>query len=211
MANESIHGIPAKRLIYDVKAQQFILARKKVPNKKLFFPSMPGEWLLKAANLPGKALAVACVIQLEAAFKKRSTLDDDTFREMERHYSVLGPLRRLFSHILHMKVVSLPVGQDSCNRYLSSVFSTMTGRTMPSPARHIWGQPAWIRGLIRPPPGYVLILLDWKGQEYAILAGRSGDQRMIDDYCFRRPVYSLCDRCGACPSGGHKGHSQEIA
>jgi len=131
-------------------------------------------------------------------------LDDNTFREMERRYPRLGPLRRLFSHILDMKVVSLPVGQDFRNRCLSSVFSTMTGRTMPSPALHIWGQPAWIRGLIRPPEGYVLVVLDWKGQEYAILAGRSEDQRMIHDYLTGDPYLAFAIAAGLAPPDATK-------
>ena len=127
-------------------------------------------------------------------------LDDDTFREMERRYPQLGSLRRLFSHILEMKVTSLPVGVDDRNRCLSSVFATVTGRTMPSSAKHIWGQTRWIRGLIRPPEGYGLAVLDWKAQEYAITAALSGDSRMIDDYQKEDPYWAFAvaaHLCGA--------------
>ena len=133
-------------------------------------------------------------------------LDDDSFREMERYYPILKPLRRLFSHILDMKMMNLPVGADDRNRCLSSVFSTATGRTMPSPAKHIWGQPRWIRGLIRPPEGCGIAILDWKAQEYAITGSRSQDGRLIEDYRTGEPYMAFAINAGLAPAGATKAH-----
>jgi hypothetical protein len=133
-------------------------------------------------------------------------LDDDTFREMERHYPSLKPLRRLFSHILDMKVVTLPVGTGDRNRCLSSVFSTATGRTMPSPAKHIWGLPRWTRGLLRPPEGYGIAILDWKAQEYAITGARSGDARLIADYVSGEPYMAFGINAGLATSESTSEH-----
>jgi hypothetical protein len=106
-------------------------------------------------------------------------LDDKTLRAMERVYPVIGPLRQTYSHILDLKVGSLPIGDDDRNRFLQSPFATATGRTMPKASKNIWAQPRWIRGLVRPPEGYGIAVLDWKAQEYCIAAGESGDERMI--------------------------------
>jgi hypothetical protein len=63
------------RYYWNAKTSSFTVVRPEVAEpRKLFFPPMDGEWLLKAATLPGKALAVACVIQLEAAFARKRTI-----------------------------------------------------------------------------------------------------------------------------------------
>jgi hypothetical protein len=106
-------------------------------------------------------------------------LDDKTFRGMARAFPVLRPFREIYSHILDLRLSALPIGRDDRNRFLQSPFSTATGRTMPKVAVNLWAQPAWIRPLVRPPKGYGLAVLDWKGQEYCIAAAESGDERMI--------------------------------
>lgn len=110
-------------------------------------------------------------------------LDDKTFEVMEEicrnSDTDIGPLRRIYSHILDLKMSSLPVGHDDRSRFLQSPFSTATGRTMPAAAKNIWAQARWIRPLIRPPEGYGLAVLDWKAQEYCITACESGDERMV--------------------------------
>ena len=106
-------------------------------------------------------------------------LDDQTFRAMARAYPVLRPFRETYSHILDLRMSSLPVGKDDRNRFLQSPFATATGRTMPKAAKNIWAQSRWIRGLVRPPKGFGIAVLDWKSQEYCIAAAESGDERMI--------------------------------
>jgi hypothetical protein len=106
-------------------------------------------------------------------------LDDQTFRAMARVYPILRPLRQTYSHILDLRMSSLPVGSDDRNRFLQSPFATATGRTMPSAAKNIWAQSRWVRGLVRPPKGFGIAVLDWKSQEYCIAAAASGDERMI--------------------------------
>jgi hypothetical protein len=129
-------------------------------------------------------------------------LDDQTFRAMERVYPILRPLRRTYSHILDLRMSSLPVGSDDRNRFLQSPFATATGRTMPSASKNLWAQPRWVRGLLRPPEGFGVGVLDWKSQEYCIAAGASGDQRMISACRSKDPYRTFAYDARLVPSEG---------
>src|SRR5262249_16078192 len=100
--------------------------------------------------------------------------------------------------------MDLAVGADGRNRCLLSVFNTATGRTIVSNSKHIWGPAAYIRGLIRPPEGYGIAILDWKAQENAIAAAESGDQRMIEDYLTGDPHIAFARNSGLAPPGATK-------
>jgi len=67
-------GVRCVRYTFNRESGSFVLAKRQPSEKTLFFPPMPGEWLLKAARLPGRALAIACLIRLEAAFIGRPTI-----------------------------------------------------------------------------------------------------------------------------------------
>src|SRR5262249_3462164 len=112
---------------------------------------------------------------------------------METVYPQVRPLRRFRSHVSELKLFNLAVGRDSRNRCLPSVFGSATGRTLFSTAQHIWQVPAELRGLITPPEGCGISILDWKAQEYAITAVESGDERMIS-LPVRRPAHGVWPR-----------------
>jgi hypothetical protein len=57
-----------------------------------------------------------------------------------------------------------------------------TGRNAQSNSAFIFGPARWMRGLIKPPPGYGLAYVDWKSQEIAIAAALSGDDRLLAAY-----------------------------
>jgi hypothetical protein len=46
----------------------------------------------------------------------------------------------------------------------------------------IFGPSVWLRGLIKPPPGYGIAYIDWAQQEFGIAAALSGDPLMMDAY-----------------------------
>jgi hypothetical protein len=74
MSAETFQGVPAIRYRYDKRTEKFAISTEKNQQQPFFFPRMSGNWLLEAAKLPGRALAVACIIQLEIAMNKRSTV-----------------------------------------------------------------------------------------------------------------------------------------
>ena len=61
--------------------------------------------------------------------------------------------------------------------------------------------PSWLHGLIAPPPGWGMALLDWKAQEIGIAAGLSGDPAMIADFQAGDPHMGFAIRAGLAPPG----------
>jgi DNA polymerase I len=76
----------------------------------------------------------------------------------------------------------LCVGPDNRNRMMLSAFASRSGRNQPSNTKFIFGPSVWLRGLIKPPPGYGLAYADWSQQEHGIAASLSGDPMMLEAY-----------------------------
>jgi len=112
----------------------------------------------------------------------RLLLDSDTFREMAKIHPFVAPIHELRHALSQMRLSDLAVGSDARNRTILSAFRARTGRYQPSNSRYIFGPSTWLRGLIKPPPGYGLAYIDWEQQEFGIAAALSGDEAMIAAY-----------------------------
>jgi hypothetical protein len=104
---------------------------------------------------------------------------DQTFREMGARYPFIEPLRELRYSLSKLNLNALSVGSDDRNRTLLSAFGTKTARNAPSNSKFIFGPAKWLRFLITPPPGRVLIHRDYKQQEPRIAAILSGDKNLM--------------------------------
>lgn len=131
-------------------------------------------------------------------------LDDDTFREMARAYPAVAPIRELRVSLSEMRLSELAVGADGRNRCLLSAFRALTGRNQPSNARFVFGPAVWLRGLIRPEPGWGLAYVDWSQQEFGIAAALSGDPAMIAAYESGDPYLAFAKQAGAVPPDATK-------
>ena len=109
-------------------------------------------------------------------------LEQQVFKSQAEAYPELAPLRELTLTLAQMRSTGLSVGADRRNRYWLAPLRSKTGRNQPSSSANILGSAAWLRGLITPPPGRGLAMIDWSAQEIAIAAGRSGDPRMCAAY-----------------------------
>src|SRR5262249_32983284 len=107
-------------------------------------------------------------------------LTDDAFRHQARAYPAVSPLRELRSSLSDLPLNDLAVGSDGGTRTILSTFRSSTGRNQPSNSKYIFGPSVWLRGLIKPPPGYGLAYVDWSQQEFGIAAALSGDVAMQD-------------------------------
>lgn len=142
----------------------------------------------------------------------RLKTDDDTLKALTARYPVLRPFREY--HAIHTKMsrIRLTVGLDGRNRTAILPFSSRTGRNQPSSARFIFGPPAWMRSLIKAPPGYTLIALDYSQQEFLIAAALSGDANMLAAYNSGDPYMAFAIKAGAAPEGATKAtHPRERA
>lgn len=134
----------------------------------------------------------------------RLKLDDEIFKERSLAYPQLQPLRELRKTLAVLHEHQLQVGDDGRNRVLLSVFRSKTGRNQPSNSRFIFGLPAWMRGLIQPPPGYALAYIDWSQQEFGIAAALSGDPAMMAAYASGDPYLEFAKQAGAVPATATK-------
>ena len=126
-------------------------------------------------------------------------LDDDTFRDVARSYPAVANIRELRHSLSKMPLHDLAVGADGRNRCMLSAFRARTGRNQPSNSKFIFGSAKWVRGLIRPGPGYCLAYVDWAQQEFAIAAALSGDPAMIQAYHSGDPYLAFAKQAGAAP------------
>jgi DNA polymerase family A len=104
---------------------------------------------------------------------------EQTFRDMEGRYPHIGPLRELRCSLSKMRLNALAIGNDARNRTLLGPYGSKTGRNQPSNSRYIFGPAKWLRFMIAPPPGHVLIHRDFKQQEPKIAAVLSGDTELL--------------------------------
>jgi len=109
-------------------------------------------------------------------------LDKKYFSDMAKAYPILLPLADAKYLAGQMRLSSFDIGDDFRNRAAFFPFKTITGRNAPSPAHFIFGGPAFIRFLIKPPEGWALAYLDYGQQEIAIAAKLSEDLVMQADY-----------------------------
>jgi DNA polymerase I len=131
-------------------------------------------------------------------------LDDDTFREMARQHPEVAPIRELRVSLSQMRLSDLAVGGDGRNRCLLSAFRSRTGRNQPSNSQFIFGPAVWLRGLIRPRPGWGLAYVDWEQQEFGIAAALSQDTRMMAAYATGDPYLAFAKQAGAVPESATK-------
>jgi DNA polymerase family A len=131
-------------------------------------------------------------------------LSDDIFRGMAKAYPVVSPIRELRHALSDMRLADLAVGRDGRNRTILSAFRSRTGRNQPSNTKYIFGTSVWLRGLIKPPPGYGIAQIDWSQQEFGIAAALSGDAAMQDAYRSGDPYLAFGKQAGVIPADATK-------
>jgi DNA polymerase family A len=140
-------------------------------------------------------------------------LSNNTFRHQARAHPALSPLRELRSSLAELRLNDLAVGRDARNRTILSAFRSRTGRNQPSNSRSIFGPSVWLRGLIKPPPGYAVVYVDWRQQEFGIASALSGDTTMQMAYQSGDPYLAFAKQAGAVPTDATKathGHQREL-
>jgi hypothetical protein len=134
-------------------------------------------------------------------------LEDGTFRQMAKSYPAVSPLRELRSSLSDLRLNDLAVGHDGRNRTVLSTFRARTSRNQPSNSKYIFGPSVWLRGLIKPPPGYGVAYVDWSQQEFGIAAYLSGDSNMIAAYLSGDPYLTFGKQVGLIqPDGTKRSH-----
>lgn len=134
----------------------------------------------------------------------RPALDDETFSEQCKSFPQLRPLKELRQAMGQLRLSELAVGDDNRNRAMLSMFSAKTGRNQPSTSKFVFGLSTWLRGLIKPKPGFGLAYVDWSQQEFGIAAALSGDLKMMQAYHSGDPYLAFARQAGAVPADATK-------
>jgi hypothetical protein len=134
----------------------------------------------------------------------RLDLEDDCFRQMAKSHPIVSPLRELRSALSDLRLNDLAVGRDGRNRTILSAFRSRTGRNQPSNSKYIFGPSVWLRGLIKPPPGFGLAYIDWSQQEFGIAAALSDDAAMAAAYHSGDPYLTFGKQARAIPPDATK-------
>jgi DNA polymerase family A len=129
----------------------------------------------------------------------RLNLSDEAFRQQAKAYPIVSPLRELRSSLADLRLNDLAVGRDGRNRCLLSSFGARSGRNTPSNTKFIFGPSVWLRGLIKPPPGYGVAYVDWSQQEIGIAAALSGDAAKLKAYGSGDFYLAFAGQAGAVP------------
>jgi DNA polymerase I len=112
----------------------------------------------------------------------------ETFREMAGRYPEVETLRETKYTLAKLRLNVLAVGTDGRNRCLLGPYGTKTARNAPSTTGFVFGPAKWLRFMIAPPPGRVLVHRDYRQQEIRVAAVLSGDSELLAA-CERGDVY----------------------
>jgi DNA polymerase-1 len=147
----------------------------------------------------------------------RAATNAFTLREQSRRYPELRSFQRLQAHIAELRLskVSATLGADGFSRIQLKPFWTTTSRCQPQGERDagtgqanecfLLSLPAWIRGLIRPPPGYTVAEVDFSSQEVVVAAGLSRDPALIADVTEGDVYLRFATRAGLLPENADPG------
>jgi hypothetical protein len=129
--------------------------------------------------------------------------DIKTIGKQAGRYPELKSLSRLQGQVAELRINKFAntVGADGFSRCPLLPFWTKTGRNQPAGADKMFlpGLPAWLHGLIKPPPGMAVVELDFRAEEIGLMAGLSGDPAMIEDY-LAGPYMRFAIRAGLAPA-----------
>jgi hypothetical protein len=122
-----------------------------------------------------------------------------------KYHPELKSLQHLRDQIAELRLGDFlnTVGADGYSRCPIMPFWTRSGRNQPSGRGKVFllSLPSWLHGLIAPPPGWGMALLDWKAQEIGIAAGLSNDPALIADFQAGDPHMNFAIRVGLAPIG----------
>jgi DNA polymerase-1 len=144
----------------------------------------------------------------------RYDLSGKTLGKQAKLHSELRPLQQLRTLIAELRLGAFlnTIGADGASRMPIMPFWTKTGRNQPQ-ARDkafLLSLPSWVHGVIRPPPGYAVVALDWVSQEPGIIAGLCSDPHLRADFLSGDAHMRFAIRAGLAPEHATKATHGEI-
>jgi hypothetical protein len=120
-------------------------------------------------------------------------IDGDAFRLMYGAHPKIEGLHALRDTLGVIVRARIPIGPDGRNRPSLFPFGTASGRN--AQAKSLFNAHAGIRSFMLFPQGTIAVYLDWRCQEVAVAAARSGDEQLMDDYASGDIYHALAWMC----------------
>jgi hypothetical protein len=138
--------------------------------------------------------------------------DNHTFGKWAKRYPELKRTAHMMGVIGELRLNDLAeaVGVDGFCRSGLKPFGGKSGRNQAPGKTFLPALPSWLRGLLKPPPGWTLIELDWSAQELGLIAALSKDPAMIDDFRSGDPYWSFGIRSGLVSVSANKADHREF-
>lgn len=145
--------------------------------------------------------------------------DEDTLEAYEGQYQELRQLRQVSKSVSQIGWfrgnsegnILKYIGSDGRIRTWLAPVGTLTGRNAPKPSKgYIPAMAKWLRALINPPKGYMILEYDWSSQEFLIAAALSGDEAMLEAYMSGDPYTYFAKAAKAMPPEGSKKTHPEV-
>ena len=121
-------------------------------------------------------------------------LDGDAFRMLYGAHPAIEELHALRDSLGVIVRARIPIGRDGRNRPSLFPFGTATGRN--AQAKSLFNAHASMRSFMKFPADKIGLYDDWRTQEIAIAAARSGDVQLAEDYRAGDIYHALAMMCG---------------
>jgi DNA polymerase family A len=135
-------------------------------------------------------------------------LKSSAIGKQARHHPELKQLQQLRDLVAELRLGAFlnTIGADGASRCSIKPFWARSGRNQPSERdkAFLLSLPSWTHGLIKPPPGWGLALLDWTAQEPGLAAAFSQDPNLLADYQSGDLHMRFAIRAGLAPPGATK-------
>jgi hypothetical protein len=138
--------------------------------------NLDGEWSYDRLERWLQIIGCAAWPRLESG---RLDTDGDAFRLMY-HVPGIEELHALRDSLRVVMGAKLPIGRDGRNRPSLFPFGTVTGRN--AHRRSLYNAHAGMRSFMVFQPDRIGVYLDWRTQEVAVAAARSGDPALLEAY-----------------------------
>jgi DNA polymerase I len=121
-------------------------------------------------------------------------IDGDAFKLMYGAHPKIEGLHALRDALGVIVRARIPIGPDGRNRPSLFAYGTATGRN--AQAKSLFNAHAGMRSFMLFPQGTIAVYIDWRCQEVAVAAARSGDERLMEDYASGDIYHALALMCG---------------
>lgn len=102
------------------------------------------------------------------------------------------------------EIITAKLGSDDRIRPWFGIYGSKTARNQPPSTYFIPLKCAWMRCMVVPPPGKMMVSIDYGSQEFLLAALESGDKSMFEAYASGDPYMAFAKIAGAVPPDGSK-------